>query len=115
LRLPAQEHLAACDVVTFWTWAARNLPDLERNFAKAEALAPHAKKVLGCYMWDYGGGGKTIPVEQMKFQCELGLRWLKEGRIAGMIFLASCICDMGLEAVEWSRRWIREVGDGPLA
>jgi len=43
--------------------------------------------------------------------CEVGLRWLREGRIEGMIFLASCICDLGLKTVEWTRRWITEVGD----
>jgi len=36
------------------------------------------------------------------------------GRIEGMIFLASCICDLPLDAVEWSRRWIAKVGDEPL-
>ena len=37
---------------------------------------------------------------------ELGKPW-KEG----MIFLASCICDLKLEAVEWTRQWIQKVGD----
>ena len=44
-------------------------------------------------------------------QCELGLEWLKQGRIDGMIFLASCICDLDLETVEWTRKWIQKVGD----
>jgi hypothetical protein len=26
----------------------------------------------------------------------------------------SCICDLPLEAVEWSRRWVARVGDEPL-
>ena len=43
-----------------------------------------------------------------------GLEWLRQGRIEGMVFLASCICDMGLETVEWTRQWIAEVGDTPL-
>jgi hypothetical protein len=55
-----------------------------------------------------------MPVEWMRHQCELGLTWLKEGKIEGMIFLASCICDLDLEAVEWTRAWIREVGDEPI-
>jgi len=41
-------------------------------------------------------------------------RSLREGAIDGMIFLASCICDLELETVEWTRRWIQEVGDNPL-
>lgn len=109
LDLPVGAHLEQCDVVTYWTWWAERLRDLERNFERAERLAPKCRKVLGCYMWDYGNG-KPMPVDLMEHQCELGLKWLEEGRIEGMIFLASCICDLGLEAVEWTRQWIQEVG-----
>ena len=55
-----------------------------------------------------------MPVDVIGPQCELGLRWLREGRIEGMIFLASCIGDLDLEAVEWSRDWITKVGDETL-
>jgi hypothetical protein len=112
LGLPIQAHLSQTDVVTFWTWKSKDLDALPDNFARAEALAPDARKVLGCYMWDYGAG-QPMPLERMMFQCETGLRWLHEGRIEGIIFLASCICDLGLETVEWARQWIAEVGDRP--
>ena len=64
-------------------------------------------------MWDYGQK-QAMSVERMELQCELGLRWLKEGRIEGMIFLASCICDLDLDAVEWTRTWVQQVGDQVL-
>jgi hypothetical protein len=51
-----------------------------------------------------------MPLPVMEQQCSLGLRWLQEGRIEGMIFLASCLCDLGLEPVEWTRKWIAEHG-----
>ncbi len=113
LALPVAEHLALCDKVTFWTWAPAELADLDRNLTAVEKLAPRAGKVLGCYMWDYEAH-RPMPLDAMKLQCELGLRWLREKRIEGLIFLASCICDLDLEAVEWTRRWIAEVGDQPL-
>lgn len=109
LDLPVSRHLDQCDVIAFWTWNADNLSKLEENFAKAEKVAVGKRIVLGCYMWDYGTG-KPMPLDTMKYQCETGLKLLKEGRIEGMIFLASCICDLGLEAVEWTRNWIQEVG-----
>jgi hypothetical protein len=31
-----------------------------------------------------------------------------------MIFLASCLCDLELEAVEWTRDWIAKVGEQQL-
>ena len=113
LDLPVGPYLELCDTITFWTWKADQLKDLEANFAKAERLTPGKRRILGCYLYDYGRA-RPMPVEAMKAQCETGLRWLKAGRIDGMIFLASCICDLDLEAVEWTRRWIAEVGDQPL-
>ena len=100
-------HLELCDVVTLWTWTAAELAHLEQNFERFEQIVGSKRKVLGLYMWDYGAK-QPMPLEAMKHQCELGLRWFQEGRIEGMIFLASCICDLGLEAVEWARRWIEE-------
>jgi len=47
----------------------------------------------------------------MQRQCELGVEWLRSGRIEGMISLASCICDLGLDAVEWTRDWVAREGD----
>ena len=114
LDLPnIEKHLEQCDVVTYWTWRAEELKNLEQNFYRLEGLIPSSRKVLGCYMWDYGDH-RPMPIALMQHQCQLGLKWLREGRIEGMIFLASCICDLGLEAVEWTRKWIREVGEESL-
>ena len=99
---------------TFWTWLGRDLTNLEENFDKFDRIVPpNCGKVLGCYMWDYGGK-QPMPMETMKHQCETGLRWLHEGRIEGMIFLASAICDLDIDTVEWTRRWAAEVGDETL-
>jgi hypothetical protein len=106
-------HLDLCDVISLWTWRARDLKDLEGNFARLKALMPSKRIRLGCYMWDFGDL-KLMPLDRMKMQCELGLRWLRQGQIEGMIFLATNICDLKLETVEWTRRWIAEVGDEPL-
>lgn len=104
------EHMKRCDVLTLWTWKAADLKNLKSNFEKTEHLWPRTRKMLGCYMWDYGVG-QPMPVSAMQAQCEQGLEWLRAGRIEGMIFLASCICDLNLEAVEWSRRWIQKVSN----
>lgn len=113
LRYDLSQFLSHVDVVTYWTWNAQELENLESDFAQAEKAAPQARKVLGCYMWDYGTHA-PIPIALMQKQCNLGLEWLRSGRIQGMIFLASCICDLNLEAVEWTRNWIHKVGDTEL-
>lgn len=105
--------LELCDTVSFWTWKAEDLPKLAENFAKLKQLAPGKRILLGCYMWDFGDS-KPIPVEMMKLQCELGLKWLRSGEIDGLIFLGANVCDRNLEAVEWAREWIAEVGNQPV-
>lgn len=107
LHLPVRAHLDECDVVTFWTWRARDLPALPERFAQLEALAPAARRVLGCYLWDYGERA-PMPLELFQGQVRQGLAWLREGRIEGMIFLATCICDLGLDTVEWLRRAVAD-------
>lgn len=105
--------LELMDVVSLWAWDSDKLPAIGDSLEQLEELAPSCRKILGCYMWDYGK--KTpMPLHLVQGQCEAGLEFLKQRRIEGMIFLASCICDLGLEAVEWTRSWIPKVGDHRL-
>lgn len=110
LSLPLQPYLEPCDVITYWTWTADELLDLASNFARLEQIAPRKRKLLGCYLWDYGAG-RAMPLDRMQQQCAQGLAWLQQGRIDGMIFLSNTACDQGLESVAWTRQWIAEVGD----
>jgi hypothetical protein len=110
LKFDIAEYLFNVDLISYWTWRPKDLEGLEDSFARLETIVPRGRKTLGCYMWDYDAG-KPIPLSLMQKQCELGLKWLRMGRIEGMIFLGSGTCDLGLEAVEWTRSWIREVGD----
>jgi hypothetical protein len=110
LEKPLAEYLKLLDIVSFWTWDAEKLKGLEASLERLQQVAPKCGKVLGCYLWDYGKK-KPMPLSLMQHQCEVGLRWLKEGQIEGIIFLASCLCDLELEAVEWTRHWITQVGD----
>ena len=113
LHLPFEEYLRHCDVITFWTWKARDLPNLESSFQKLGSQLPDTRKLLGIYLYDYGDA-RPMPLRAVQSQCEMGLRWLRERRIEGLIFLASCIGDLGFETVEWTRQWIASVGDQPL-
>jgi len=102
-------HIAHVDKVAMWTWIADDLKDLEENFEHLESLVKPKPILLGCYLFDYGRN-QPMSVEHMRLQCELGLQWLKEGRLEGMIFLGSNVCDQELDAVEWTRKWMAKVG-----
>lgn len=108
LGLPLGEHLRQCDVATLWTSKAADLVHLSENLERLEAITPPGvRKVLGCYMWDYGVQ-KPMPLAAFQEQYRQGRAWLAESRIDGMIFLASCICDLELDTVEWLRGELAE-------
>ena len=101
------------DVVLFWTWRAADLKHLEANFRRLKELLPGKRVVLGCYLWDFSNA-QPMPLDEMKKQSELGLKWLKAGEIEGMVFLGTNIMDKNLKTVEWTREWIKRVGDEKL-
>jgi hypothetical protein len=107
----AREHFDLLDGVTVWTREAADLTKLESNFEKFSRLLPRTPKILGCYLWDYLGEKRPIRINLIQHQCELGLHWLKTRRIEGICFIGSSMCDMELEAVEWTRRWVQRVGE----
>jgi hypothetical protein len=112
LERPLAPYLELLDRVSLWTWDSEKLAGLEGNLERLEQVAPRCGRVLGCYLWDYGKK-RPLPLALMRHQGEVGLRWLRQGRIEGLIFLASCLCDLELEVVEWTRTWIAQVGDQP--
>ncbi len=112
LDLGLKDYLELIDVITLWGGPS-DLSNLEANLAKVEKLVPRHRKMLGCYLVDYGKAA-GLPIPLMELQCETGLRWLREGRIEGMIFLGNTSGDLGFESVDWAREWIAKVGDTRL-
>lgn len=114
LDLAIGDYLKLIDVVTLWTWETAELANLETNLAKLEKLAPKSRKLLGCYTADYDRKRTpwwtALPVPKMRDQCETGLRWLRQGRIEGIIIYGNFL-DLNWEAVDWTRKWIQEIGD----
>lgn len=102
------------DTILFWTWNSSDLEKLETNFQHLKRLLPARRIFLGCYMWDFCLPTHTIPIKIMKHQYDLGLKWLKTGEIEGIILLGTNIMDKNLKAVEWTRKWIKQVGNTPL-
>ena len=114
LQAPVREYLDICDGSTFWTWHSEDIANLEANIDTFLDLTPGKRRLMGCYLFDYGNN-REMPVERLRRQCELGLEWMREGVIEGLIFCSNCCADLGLPAVDWVRRWIAEVGDERLA
>ena len=98
-------YLQAFDVVSFWTWKGSALDRAEQNIERIRALAPEARVMAGCYMWNYGEHC-ALTSEQMRYQLDLYHRLLHAGKIDGIILCSNCIADLGIECVEYTRAWI---------
>jgi hypothetical protein len=109
----AKAHLAEVDQICMWTWRPADLEHLEANFAALKKLVPGKQLFLGCYMYDFHES-KPLPVALMRRQVEQGHEWIEKGWIEGIIFLATANVDVGLEAVDGTREWIRANGDRAL-
>lgn len=93
------------DGISLWTWQCQDLPLLEERFDVIEKNFPKQKKLLGIYMYDFESG-MPVPLDLMEYQCELGLRLMKEGRLDGMIFEANSVMGVGLPSELWLRKWL---------
>jgi hypothetical protein len=117
LNLPIADYLKLIDVVTLWTWETAELANLDTNLTRLEKLAPKSRKLLGCFTAANDPNATPawtpLPVSAMQRQCELGLRWLRDGRIEGIIIYGNFM-DLNWEAQDWTREWIQKVGDTPL-
>lgn len=105
-----KQHIDRVDVVYFWTWNAKNLVDLEQNFQAFRKICPDVRIRLGVYMWNFDTKA-VVPLELMQHQLDCAYRWLMSHEVEGLIFHCTPLCDMGLEAVEYCRRWINKHGD----
>ncbi|MBT7161912.1 MAG: hypothetical protein HN904_03990 [Victivallales bacterium] len=113
LDQPVQPFLDECDGITFWVWRSENLAKLEQYHSQVREMTPGKRHLMGVYLFDYGNDC-PMPLDRLQRQCELGLKWLHEGTLDGMIFCSNCCADLGFDTVTWLRQWIAEVGDAPL-
>ncbi len=114
LDYPVGQALELFDILTLWTWNSDEIADLEKNFDKLEKVSPRTGKALGLYIWDFRNR-KPVPIPMMEKQCNLGLKWLKAGRVRELVFLANTVLDVGLEVADWSRNWIQSVSAESLS
>ena len=109
LDYEVQEYIDLFDVVTLWVWRGSDLIHLDDYVGRFLERTPGKRRLAGCYMWDYGEC-RPLTADAMEHQCETYREWIRKGWIEGIVFCSNCICDIGLEAVEWTRDWIAAVG-----
>ncbi|MFA7157879.1 MAG: hypothetical protein WC299_01150 [Kiritimatiellia bacterium] len=104
---PAMKHV---DLVSLWIWDGNDIGIIEENFKKYRALVPGKPTLLGIYMWDFGGK-KELGADFMARQLDFAHRLYMAGEIEGMIFHCTPLCNKGLAAVDYARKWIEKHGE----
>ncbi len=110
LDINIDPYLGSMDVITLWTWNGSDLPGIDSNVRKLIGKTPGKRRLIGVYMWNYGER-KPLSMDQMKFQLDRCYHWLKEGSVEGLVFCSNAIADLGLDTVEYTRKWILEIGN----
>ena len=110
LDFKVNDYIKMSDVMTLWTWKGSDLPELDSNIQKFVEKTSGKHRLAGCYMWNYGES-KPLTMDQMKYQLDRYYHWLKKGDIEGIIFCSNCIADIGLDTVDYTRKWIAKVGN----
>ena len=52
-----------------------------------------------------------MPLWSIRHSLSLALRWLKESRLDGIIFVSNDECSQRAETSQWTRQWINEVAN----
>jgi len=114
LNADIDDYLELFDVITLWTWKPGDLINLDSNLEKCVERTVGKRHLAGCYMWNWNEA-KPLPMDLMKYQLDTYYHWLKDGKIDGVVFCANTIVDLGLEAVDYARNWIAEVGNEKIS
>jgi hypothetical protein len=110
IDVPVQPYLEICDVITYWTWYGKNLDRLEEYLDRMIAATPGKRRLVGCYLWNYGEKCPLSP-QQMQHQLDVYLKYLRAGLLEGMILCSNCCADIGLHTVDQVKAWIDYHGD----
>lgn len=101
-------YLDECDVATIWTYNPQELVNLEDTYKKMRSVWGYDRPLYaGCYMWSFAEK-KPISSELMKLQLDTYYKWIKEGKIDGIIFCHNYLVDLDIEAVHYTKQWIKD-------
>lgn len=106
-------YLKECDVITYWTWIGSHLENFDEYFETLKSYAPDKRFMVGLYMWNYGEC-RPYTRAQMDFQFQKYFDLLMNKTIDGVIICSNCIADVGIEAVEWTKNWLNQIGDAEI-
>jgi len=110
LNIPnLEQYLRHADGISFWVWDPRELEQLPHSVSRCNQISAGKPLILGLYLYDFSSN-RPLSLGQMEKQVLAGVQLLREGECVGLCFLGSSVMDVGLETVEWTRKWVKAHG-----
>jgi len=103
------QYLRHADGISFWVWDPKDLAQLPQSVRRCNELSAGMPMILGLYLYDFSGN-KPLSCEQMERQVLAAMQLLRKGECAGLCLLGSSVMDIGLETVDWTKKWIKGCG-----
>ncbi len=104
-----RQYLRHADGVSFWVWDRRELEQLPQSVGRCNQISAGKPLILGLYLYDFSGN-RPLSLGEMEKQVLAGVDLLRRGECVGLCFLRSSIMDVGLETVEWTKKWVKAHG-----
>ena len=103
------------DGVSLWFWQEEEIDDYDNHIAKFLALTEGQKRMIGCYVYDFGGN-KESTSSVVLTQLNKGRELLHSGAIEGLIVHSNIAFGLNppSPAVEDCKAWLAVHGDEEL-
>ena len=112
-----RDFLKEFDGISLWFWKEEEiLNDFHKHIADFFALSEGKKRLIGCYVWDFGAE-KEATAKAVLTQLNNESKLIKDGLIDGVIIHTNSVFGTNppLEAVDACQDWMREHGDEPVS
>lgn len=105
LEMDIAEYLRVFDGISYWYWHETDEADFVSKMQWLFDNAPAQKKLVGCYLYDFGNS-RPIQPETVRYQLDRNFSYLQEGKIEGMILHTNAVGGMGFVAYEEAKHWV---------
>lgn len=107
-------YLETFDGISLWFWNEEDIAHFDRHLADFIALTPGKQRLLGCYLYDFGGK-KPVDPAGVLFQLDRAKTLILQNKLEGVILHTNVVADMGFAGVQAAKDWLAEHGDEPIA
>lgn len=104
--LELKKYIAPFDGITMWNWREENYLQIPEKFQILEnLLAPHQKRLIGCYLYNFGQRRPSTG-EAVTWQLDLYRELILSEKIDGVVLHTNALADVEYEAYDACREWM---------